>query len=84
MQVSYPQDNQIDVFLNMAHPFFAPYLDNKSFLELLQKFVLALSLAERMSRQTARNGLISPSDFRMYMNKVLRRASEIEADRGAA
>ncbi|MFC1917918.1 ATP-binding protein [Chloroflexota bacterium] len=82
MQVSYPQDNEIDVFLNMAHPFFAPYLGNKDFLELLQKFVLSLALAERMARETATNGLISPSDFRMYMNKVLRRASEIEADDG--
>lgn len=82
MQVSYPQENEIDVFLNMAHPFFAPYLDNRGFLELLQKFVLALALAERMARQTARDGLVSPSDFRMYMNKVLRRASEIEADSG--
>lgn len=83
MQVSYPQDNEIDVFLNMAHPFFAPYLDDTGFLELLQRFVLALALAERMARQTARDGLVSPSDFRMYMNKVLRRASEIEADSGA-
>lgn len=82
MQVNYPQDNEIDVFLNMAHPFFAPYLGNKDFLELLQKFVLSLALAERMARETATNGLISPSDFRMYMNKVLRRASEIEADDG--
>ncbi len=82
MQVNYPQDNEIDVFLNMAHPFFAPYLGNKDFLELLQKFVLSLALAEQMARETATNGLISPSDFRMYMNKVLRRASEIEADDG--
>lgn len=79
MQVSAAHDNEIDVFLNMAHPFFAPYLDNKDFLELLQKFVLSMALAERMARETATNGLISPSDFRMYMNKVLRRASEIEA-----
>jgi histidine kinase/DNA gyrase B/HSP90-like ATPase len=80
MQVNYPQDTIIDIFLNMAHPFFAPYLDNSEFLELLQKFVLALALAEKMARQTAKNGLISPGDFRMYMNRVLRRASSIEAD----
>ncbi len=80
MSVSYPQDNEIDVFLNMAHPFFAPYLGDKGFLELLQKFVLSLALAEKMARQTARNGLVSPEDFRMYMNRVLRRASSIEAD----
>ena len=82
MQMSAAHENEIDVFLNMAHPFFAPYLDNKDFLELLQRFVLSLALAERMARETASSGLISPSDFRMYMNKVLRRASEIEADYG--
>ncbi len=82
MQVSYPQENQIDVFLNLAHPFMAPYLDKKELLELLQKFVLALALAERMARQTSKDGLIAPGDLRTYMNKVLRRAAEIEVDHG--
>jgi hypothetical protein len=80
MQVSYPQDDVIDIFLNMAHPFFVPYLDNHGFLELLQKFVMALALAEKMARETARTGLVSPADFRMYMNSVLRRAAALEAD----
>jgi hypothetical protein len=79
MQVSCPQDDLIDIYLNMAHPFFAPYLDNKGFLELLQKFVMALALAEKMARETAMNGLVSPGDVRMNMNSVLRRVSEIEA-----
>ena len=82
MQISATHENEIDVFLNMAHPFFVPYLNNLGFLELLQKVVLALALAERMARQTSANGLISPTDFRMYMNKVLRRAGEIEAEYG--
>jgi len=82
MQVSYPQDDTIDIFLNMAHPFFAAHLDNGEHLELLQKFVMALALAERMARQTSRNGLVSPGDFRAYMNKILRRATDIEADHG--
>ena len=82
MQMSAARENEIDVFLNMAHPFFAPYLSDKDLLELLQKFVLALALAERMARETSTNGLINPSDIRMHMNKVLRRASEIEANNG--
>ena len=49
-------------------------------MEILQKFVMSLALAEKMARQTARNGLVSPEDFRVYMNRVLRRASAIEAD----
>lgn len=82
MQVSYPQDNEIDVFLNMAHPFFASHLGDRGVLEVLQKFVLSLALAERMARQTSRDGLVAPGDFRNFMNRVLRRASEIEEDRG--
>lgn len=81
MQVSYPGDNLIDIFLNMAHPFFAPYLDRPGFLEVLQKFVLALALAERMAREISSDGLVAPSDFRNYMNRILRRASEIEVNR---
>ena len=82
MSVSYPQDNQIDIFLNMAHPFFAEYMGNKGFLEILQRFVISLALAEKMARRTARNGLVSPEDFRVYMNRVLRRASSLEAEGG--
>ena len=82
MQLSVPRENEIDVFLNTAHPFLAPYLANRDSLSLLQKFVLSLALAERMALQVSSSGLISPSDFRMYMNKVLRRAGEIEAGYG--
>ena len=82
MSVSYPEDTVTDIFLNMAHPFFARYLADRGFLELLQKFVLALALAERMARQTSRDGLVSPGDFRNFMNRVLRYASEIEAENG--
>ena len=84
MQVSVPRENEIDVFLNTAHPFLTPYIDNRDSLVLLQKFVLSLALAERMALQISSNGLVSPSDFRMYMNKVLRRAGEIEVDYGGA
>ena len=84
MQLSVPRENEIDVFLNTAHPFLAPYLENRDSLALLQKFVLSLALAERMALQISSNGLVSPSDFRMYMNKVLRRAGEIEVEYGRA
>ena len=78
MQVSYPQDNEVDIFLNTAHPFFAPYLDQQGMIELLQKLVMSLALAEQMARRTSTDGRIMPADFRNYMNKVLRRTSEVE------
>lgn len=78
MQLSYPQDNEVDIFLNMAHPFFAPYLEQRGMVELLQKLVVSLALAEHMARNSSSDGRIMPEDFRNYMNKVLRRASSIE------
>lgn len=83
MTVSYPQEDVTDVFLNMAHPFFEKYLDDQRCLALLQKFVIALALAERMARKISKNGLVSPADFRNFMNRVLRYASEIEGEAGA-
>jgi hypothetical protein len=83
MTVSYPQDDVTDVFLNMAHPFFEGYLDDQRCLELLQRFVIALALAERMARKLSANGLVSPANFRNFMNRVLRYASEIEGEAGA-
>lgn len=82
MSVSYPQDDEIDIFLNMAHPFFAPHLENRGFLELLQKFVISMALAERMAREVSGNERVEPGDFRNYMNRVLRHVSEIEAEYG--
>lgn len=82
MEMEATNDNEIDVFLNAGHPFFAAYIDNRDSLELLQKFVLSLALAERMARQTATNGFVRPGDIRMLMNKVLRRAGDIEAEYG--
>lgn len=82
MSVSYPQDSVTDIFLNMAHPFLARYIGMKGFLELIQKFVVALALAERMARRINGNGLVAPDDFRNFMNRILRRASEIEGNNG--
>ena len=82
MSVSYPQDNITDIFLNMAHPFFAKYIGMKGFLELIQKFVVALALAERMARKINGDGRVAPDEFRNFMNRVLRRVSEIEGKNG--
>lgn len=82
MEVSYPQDDEIDIFLNTAHPFFAPYLGDPSALELIQKLVLSLALAERIARQVSNDGRIAPGDFRNLMNRVLRRATHLEVQIG--
>jgi hypothetical protein len=83
MSVNYPDDTLTNIFLNMAHPFFLPYLNIKGSLELIQKFVISLALAERMARKIHGESLVAPDDFRNFMNKVLRYASEIEENHDA-
>lgn len=78
MAISYGEDNEIKICLNSSHPFFKPYLEKADMLKILHEFVLSLALAEKMSRLTSTNGLIDPADIRTHMNKVLRRATEIE------
>jgi len=78
MSVEYPSDTEIDVYLNSNHPFFDAYLSNLKMLELLQKFVLALALAEKLARLYSKDNKIDAADFRTHMNRVLRHASEIK------
>jgi len=80
MSVEFPQDNQAEIYLNSAHPFFIPYMENRLMLELIQKFVVSLALAEKLARQTSPNNMIDPADLRNYMNKVLLYASQIKEE----
>jgi hypothetical protein len=77
MQIHYPSDDQIDIYLNAVHPFFADQSMNRSAITLIHRFVLALALAEKMAQRISTNDLVAPADFRLFMNKILRRASEI-------
>lgn len=79
MQVSYPEEGKVDIFLNTAHPFFAPHLSETGMVELLQKLVVALALAEHLARRSsATDGHVTPADFRNFMNMVLKRVAEIQ------
>jgi hypothetical protein len=81
MSVDFLEDTQTEIYLNSAHPFFLPYMENRSMLELIQKFVISLALAEKLARQTSSNSKIDPADLRNYMNKVLLYASQIKEER---
>jgi hypothetical protein len=80
MSVAYPNPETIDIFLNTGHPFFAPYFASPGLLELLQKFVIALALVEKMARQINPNGQVDASDFRGMMNRVLRYMGDLERE----
>jgi len=80
MSVEYPSDSEIHVYLNAGHPFFEPYIENPRMIELIQKFVLSLALAEKLSRIHSVDNKVDAADFRNYMNRVLRYASQIRED----
>ena len=83
MSVEFPQENEIHIFLNANHPFFDPYLKNIEMISLIQRFVMSLALAEKMARSISSNNQVEASDFRNYMNWVLRYVSKLRGDKNA-
>lgn len=81
MSVEYPQEDEIHIYLNSSHPFFDPFLTDINMLELIQKFVMALALAEKMARMASSTNQVEASDFRDYMNLVLRYAGQIQGEK---
>jgi hypothetical protein len=80
MELEFPQDNKINIFLNSAHPFFHEYLGDSRVLELITKLIVALALSEKVSRQLHGNQMIHPDYFRMHMNNVLHIMSKVRND----
>lgn len=80
MSVEYPQENEIHIYLNSGHPFFDPFIRDIATLELIQKFVMAMALAEKMARSVSATDQVEASDFRNYMNLVLRYAGQIRGE----
>lgn len=78
MGVSYPEETEANIYLNTAHPFFTPFLGQPGMVEVLQKLVIALALAEQMARRASPDDRVGPADLRIYMNRVLRRVAELE------
>lgn len=83
MSVEFPQENEIHIFLNADHPFFDPYLKNVEMVSLIQKFVMSLALAEKMARSISSNNQVEASDFRNYMNWVLRYIGKLKREENA-
>ena len=80
MSVEFPQENEIHIFLNANHPFFDPYIKNMEMVTLIQKFVMSLALAEKIARSTSSNNQVDASDFRNYMNWVLRYVGKLRSE----
>lgn len=66
------------VTIYTQHPFFYPFINKKDFLVVLAKFAVALFIAEIESYDTATNGMISPSDIRIGMGRILEELTSSE------
>ena len=65
-------DGFLDVLINVNHPFFKPYSNEEEFQVVLEKFVIALVVAEEMAcMMRDSDGLIPQNAIRRYMNKLL-------------
>lgn len=68
----------VEILLNMAHPFLAPYLHSRSSLDVLQRLVFSLALAETIVRTQNLGSKIDPGMIRAKMNDVLKYAAQAE------
>ena len=64
-----PTNYQITI--NLKHVFFKPFNENKDFLAIMTKLVIAMVLAEIDSLIISRDGRIEAGDIRRKMNSIL-------------
>ncbi|MCL2168572.1 MAG: ATP-binding protein [Defluviitaleaceae bacterium] len=59
------------IIINLKHPFFKPFTENKEFFAIMTKLVIAMTLAEIEARFVSTDGKIEPSAVRRKMNDIL-------------
>ena len=68
---------EINVVININHPFFKPYSNNEDFKIVLEKFVLSFVVAEQQAKLTSdKEGYIVASSIRHRMNEFLSKVAE--------
>ena len=65
------KNDYYELKINMKHPFFKPLIDNKEFITLMTKFVMAMVLAEIESIRMSNNDKIDFWAIRIGMNNIL-------------
>lgn len=69
--------NDINIIININHPFFKPYSNNEDFKIVLEKFVISFIVAEQQAKTISdKEGYIPASAIRHKMNKFLSKVSE--------
>lgn len=68
---------QINIVININHPFFKPYTNNEDFKIVLEKFVISFVVAEQQAKLISdKDGYIRTSTIRHKMNEFLSKVSE--------
>ena len=68
---------EVNIIININHPFFKPYSNNEDFKVVLEKFVISFVVAEQQAKITSgKDGYIRPSTIRHKMNEFLSKVSE--------
>lgn len=68
---------EINIVININHPFFKPYSNNEDFKIVLEKFVISFVVAEQQAKIAAdKEGYVRASTIRHKMNEFLSKVSE--------
>ena len=68
---------EVNIVININHPFFKPYTNNEDFKVVLEKFVISFVVAEQQAKSTSnKEGYIPASAIRHRMNEFLSKVSE--------
>lgn len=71
VNVAKKSSSNYQITINLKHAFFKPFTENKDFLAIMTKLVLAMVLAEIDSLIISRDGRIEAGDIRRRMNSIL-------------
>ncbi len=68
---------ELNITININHPFFKPYSNDEDFKIVLEKFVISFLVAEQQAKLTStKEGYIHSSTIRHKMNEFLSKVSE--------
>ncbi|MCL2770756.1 MAG: ATP-binding protein [Firmicutes bacterium] len=71
------EKEEIQVIINIDHPFFKPHSNEEHFKKVLEKFVIAFVVAEKQALSTSgKDGYVSPSAIRNKINEILSKMSK--------
>lgn len=66
-----PEENSIEMSINMRHQFFYPLINDPKFIKIITKFLIAFVLSQIEVQSESDDGRVDLSDVRLRMNQIL-------------